>query len=67
MSVDETGDPVFAERAIGRRFSTALKTRLANCWLEAALRSYQASFVMFTSNSAPATAKRLTRFGKITS
>ena len=59
--------PVFADRAIGRRFSTARKTRLANCWRDAALRSYQASLVMFTSSSAPAAANRRTRSGKITS
>ena len=59
--------PVFAARAIGRRFSTARKTRLANCCAEAALRSYQASLVMLTRSSAPAAAKRRTRSGKITS
>ena len=59
--------PVFAARAIGRRFSTARKARCANCCAEAALRSYQASFVMFTRNDAPPAAKRRTRSGKITS
>ena len=58
---------MFAARAIGRRFSTARNARFANCCFDAALRSYQASLVMFTRKDAPPAAKRRTRSGKITS